>query len=125
MAASDSKSGIAARVRAGAVYLLGVLLVLVILDHFLALRVEAALGEAREQIAVGRPMVAEDAGLRVHVIEGLEADLCNALTGGLWLSVLLPQTRSAARFDDLVAEPVGGRCRRGSSRNAVKLVPSW
>lgn len=106
----------------GLVFLGAVAVVLGVLDLVLARKVGGALERARAALHVPPPtgsVGGPAAGSAAFLLEPLGADLCNALTGGVWFSRLLPRTRRAMAFDDLIAEPVDGACRRHSRSNGV------
>lgn len=106
----------------GLLFLGGVAIVLGTMDALLARRVGTALDLARAALTAPLPHTGAPPASRApttFILEPIEADLCNALTGGVWFSWLLPRTRRAMAFDDLATEPAGGVCRRSSSSNGV------
>lgn len=88
-------------------FVAGVALTLAALDRHLAGRVAATLELAA--IALGD---AGEGGADGFELPGVEADLCNALTGGIWFAWILPRTRVEAGRSPFHVEAVGGRCRR-------------
>jgi hypothetical protein len=85
----------------------GVALILAVLDRDLAGRVGYTLESAR----IGLAEAGADSVERFE-LAGVEADLCNAITGGVWLAWILPRTREAARDIEFHVEAAGRRCRR-------------
>jgi hypothetical protein len=95
-------------------FLAGVALTLAVLDRHLAGRVGATLDLAA--IALGE---AGGGGADRFDLPGVEADLCNALTGGIWFAWILPRTRVAAGHNPFHVEAVGGRCQRTRRGNTL------
>lgn len=81
-----------------------------ILDWHLVSRadalVEPVILDYRRHLSEARPLP------WTRQIDGVEADLCNTLTGGIWGRFLLPRSARYRLPESLVVEVKSGFCRR-------------
>ena len=90
------------------VVFLGVLwLSLSVLDATLARRAQAVIDAAQAQSRL--PAAGGEWAWQVH---GLEADMCNALTGGLWLSWVMRKSSALQWPPGLKVRSSNGSCQR-------------
>jgi hypothetical protein len=85
-----------------------------VLDGTLAKRAQAVIDAAWAQATVLGP-----APVWQWRVQGLEADVCNALTGGLWLSWVMPKSSALRWPPELKARVEGGSCRRSGGNTVV------
>ncbi len=97
------------------VVILGIFwLSLTVLDSTLAKRTQAVIDAAWAQATVFGPGPAWQ-----WRVQGLEADVCNALTGGLWLSWVMRKSSDLRWPPGLQASVEGGSCRRSGGNTVV------
>ncbi len=85
-----------------------------LLDARLAGEAEALLAAAQADLHQHQLGAHADQAWRYHT-PPLEADVCNVLSGGLWLGFLLPKSNRVTLPDEMRLEPARfSRCGRGS-----------